>query len=121
MPVVAFSDNPDEIWKVRGWLFDQLFEDALSTFPANRDVAETFERARAISGLHLDSLDPILTRDIVQILTKVAKSILSKETSSGLLDKPYGDATTLSQYKDALENLLRILEKVPNKLLEQQN
>lgn len=110
MPVIAFSDKSEEIWKARGWVFEQLLEDTLSHSEPNPEMTSTLERSQAVGGLNLDLLDSKLASTIVKAFSQEITGLLAGDTHSGLMAKPYGDELALKQYKASLRELLRILD-----------
>lgn len=106
MAVISFSDQPDEIWCVAGWAFRQILDDVLSQHPEDREMAATFEEAKAYKGLSLRLLEPEMAKKLANAIRKVAEGILSGAISSGLINQTYGNAATIEQYRLGLKQLL---------------
>jgi hypothetical protein len=109
MALIGFSDNPDEVWCVAGWVFRQVLDDVISQYPGDSDIADEFARSETYSGLSVDLLEPELAAKVTNALRQVATGILTGVIRSGIHDQPYGDATTVEQYQKALQKLLKIL------------
>lgn len=106
MALIAFSDRPEEIWSVAGWVFRQVLDDTLSQHQNDPEMAEEFAHAQTNSGLGVDLLEPEFAARVTNAIKLVATSILSGAIRSGIHDQPYGDATTVEQYREALQELL---------------
>ena len=109
MGVIAFSDERGEIWCVAGWAFRQVLDDVISQCPDDSEMANAFALAKTQSGLHLDTLDTGLASRVTTTIRQVTTGILSGAIRSGILDQPYGDATTVEQYRVGLRELLETL------------
>jgi hypothetical protein len=107
--VIAFSSEPQDIWLKAGWAFRQVLDDVSTQHPDDSEMAEEFESAKALSGLHIDMLDPDLATRVTKAIRSVVEGILSGTIRSGIHDKIYGDARTIAQYKEALRELLNML------------
>lgn len=107
MAIISFSDKPEQTWCVAGWAFRQILADVLSQNKSDEEMAREFEHATAISGLPIYLLDKNLADRITHSIKKVASAILSGDVNSGIVEQPYGDATTVQQYLESLEELLR--------------
>jgi len=106
MAVIGFSDKPEEIWCVAGWAFRQVLDDVISQYPEDSEMADEFIRSKALSGLNVDSLQPDLATRIINAIKEAVTGILSGEIRSGIHDQPYGDARTVEQYREGLQQLL---------------
>jgi hypothetical protein len=109
MAVIGFSDKPEEIWCVAGWVFRQVLDDVISQYPEDLVMASEFVLAKTQSGLHVDSLEPELAARVASAIRKVATGVLSGAIRSGIHDQPYGDARTVEQYRKGLHQLLEAL------------
>jgi hypothetical protein len=47
---IAFSTKPEKSWVVAGWAFRQILDDTIRQYPADYEIAQEFEQAKAISG-----------------------------------------------------------------------
>lgn len=106
MAVIGFSDRPEEIWCVAGWAFRQVLDDVVSQYPEDTEMADKFEQSKTHSGLSVDLLEPELAARVTNAIRNVATGILSGAIRSGIHDQPYGDASTVEQYREALQELL---------------
>ncbi|HEY9284988.1 MAG TPA: hypothetical protein VIP46_16155 [Pyrinomonadaceae bacterium] len=109
MVVIGFSDQPEGIWCVAGWVFRLLRGDVITQYPEDKEMADAFASAEIFSGLHVDSLTPELAVRVADALRQVTSGILSGAIRSGIRDLPFGDATAEEQYQQALRELLNIL------------
>jgi len=109
MAVISFSKKPEEIWGVAGWAFRQILEDVLAHFPQDSEMRASFEFPLESSGLGLYELPPELASRITKAIQHVASGILDGTIRSGIVDKPYGTAETIEQYKSALRRLLKAI------------
>jgi hypothetical protein len=112
MAVISFSDKPEQTWCVAGWAFRQVLNDVLSEFPDDAEMAEAFERADALSGLHIDGLEPQLAARITHAITHVVQGILSGTIQSGIHRQDYSGGNTVPEYRKGLQQLL---DAIPNK------
>jgi hypothetical protein len=112
MGVISFSDKPENIWCVAGWAFRQVLEDVASCHPRDSEMAKEFFVAETQSGLHIDLLDSPLSARVTNAIRRVAEGILSGEIRSGILDKSYGDAETVEQYREGLRQLLEVIPQI---------
>jgi|GEM_PF-3080868 len=106
MAVIGFSDKPEEIWCVAGWAFRQVLDDVISQYPEDSEMADAFARSKTYSGLNVDSLEPELAAKVTNAIWQVATGILSGAIRSGIYDQTYGDARTVEQYREGLQQLL---------------
>lgn len=106
MAVIGFSDKPEEIWCVAGWAFRQVLDDVISQYPEDSEMADEFAQSKTYSGLSVDLLEPELAAKVTSAIKQVAIGILSGAIRSGIHDKPYGDARTVEQYREGLQQLL---------------
>jgi hypothetical protein len=111
MAVIGFSDKPEEIWCVAGWAFRQVLHDVISQYPEDSEMAYEFTLAEANSGLSVDLLESELKTRVTNAIRQVALGILSGVIQSGIHDQPYGDATTVEQYREGLRQLLEVIPK----------
>jgi hypothetical protein len=104
--VIGFSEKSEEVWFIAGWAFRQVLDDVISQYPEDSEMAAEFAKAKALSGLHVDSLEPEFAARIASAIRQVATGILSGTIQSGIHDQPYGDAMTVKQYREGLRQLL---------------
>jgi hypothetical protein len=98
MGAIAFSKKPEENWVVAGWALRQILDDVASHYPQDSEIAEEFERAKAIKGLMVYLLPPSLAIRVTAAIREVATGILSGTIRSEIADKLYGDERTVRQY-----------------------
>src|SRR6266545_2903499 len=116
MAVIAFSDNLDEIWYRPGWAFRQVLDDVISQYPDDSEMADAFDLAKNYKALSIKLMEPEFAARITIAIWQVATGILSGAIRSGIHDQPYGDATTVEQYRDGLRELL---EAFPDTWIEE--
>jgi hypothetical protein len=109
MAVIGFSDKPEEIWCVAGWAFRQVLDDVISQYPDDSEMADAFAQSKTYSGLSVDLLEPKLAARVTTAIRQVATGILSGAIRSGIHDQPYGDAETVEQYREGLQQLLEAI------------
>jgi hypothetical protein len=103
---IAFSTKPEACWTVAGWAIRQILDDVTSQYPQDSEMAEEFEAAKAIDGLMVYLLHPDLAARVTNAIRGVATGVVSGTIRSGIHDQYYGDARTVEQYRDALQELL---------------
>src|SRR5262245_8396525 len=113
--VIAFSDDPQQVWLVAGWAFRQVRDDVLSRYPQDSEMAQAFAKGEAINGLLVDKLEPDLAARITRAIRRVVTDILSGAIRSGIHDQPYGDSYTVEQYCEGLRELLRTIPPIKEK------
>ena len=113
MAVIGFSDKPEEIWCVAGWAFRQVLDDVISQYPEDKEMANEFALSKTQSGLNIDLLEPEFAARVTGAIREVVTGILSGAIRSGIHDQPYGDARTIEQYREGLQQLL---EAIPVRL-----
>ncbi len=110
MAVISFSENkPEETWCVAGWAFRQVLDDVISQHPEDSEMAEKFDQAKDYKGLIVYMLEPEFAARITNAIRQVATGILSGAIRSGIHDQPYGDAETVEQYREGLQELLEAI------------
>lgn len=109
MAVIGFSDKPEEVWCVAGWAFRQVLDDVISQYPGDIEMADEFAQSKTYSGLSVDLLEPELAARATNAIRQVATGILSGAIRSGIHDQPYGDAMTVEQYREGLQELLEAI------------
>lgn len=114
MAVIAFSDRPEEIWIVAGWVFRQVLDDTFSEHQKDAEMAEEFAYAKTHSGFNVDLLEPESAARVTNAIKLVITGILSGAIRSGIHDQPYGDAETVEQYRRALRDLLNRFPRADN-------
>lgn len=111
MAVISISDQPDDIWKVAGWVFRQVLDDVVAHYPADVEMSEKFEQSKALRGLILELLPPEFAARIAKAILEVTTGIISGTVRSGIVDQPYGDDQTIQQYREALKELADIARR----------
>ncbi len=112
MAVIGFSDKPEEIWCVAGWAFRQVLDDVISQYPGDSEMADEIAQSKAYSGLSVDLLEPELAARITSAIMRVTTDVLSGAIRSGIHDQPYGDAKTVEQYREGLQQLLEAIPRL---------
>ena len=111
MATIAWSDDPDEIWQVAGWVFRQVLDDIMAQYPDDLEMAAELTDVRDIKGLNIDLLNPELAARVTNAIWDVVTGILSGSVQSGIVDQPYGDSMTIAQYRSALRDLKRAIPR----------
>jgi hypothetical protein len=110
MAVISFSENkPEETWCVAGWAFRQVLDDIISQHPSDLKMAEKFDQSKTHGGLIIYLLEPEFAARITNAIRHVATGILSGAIPSGIVNQPYGDAKTIEQYREGLQQLLEAI------------
>jgi hypothetical protein len=65
--------------------------------------------ARDLKYLFIDSFNDDLAKRLANAIRNTASGILSGEIRSGLVEKPYGDANSISEYRGALKELVAVV------------
>jgi hypothetical protein len=113
MGAIAFSKNSEDSWVVAGWAFRQVLDDVASHCPTDAEVIAEFTEAKAISGLIVYELRPELARRVTSCIRQVVAGILSGSLKSGIHDQPYSTANRMEEYRDSLQQLLKIIPAAP--------
>jgi len=50
MGSIAFSEEPQHIWAMAGWVLRQVLDDAASQCPEDSEMAEEFDATKAMGG-----------------------------------------------------------------------
>jgi hypothetical protein len=111
MAVISISDQPDDIWKVAGWVFRQLLDDVVAHYPEDVEMAEKFKQSKALRGLILELLPREFAARITNAILKVTTGILSGTVRSGIVDQSYGDDQTIQQYRESIKELAGIVRR----------
>lgn len=104
--IISFSDKSEEKWFIAGWGFRQVLSDVISQYPEDSEMVDEFTMAEAVGGLSIESMEPKLAARVTSAIWQVATGILSGTIRSGIHDQPYGDASTIEQYREGLQELL---------------
>jgi len=111
MAVIGFSDRPEDIWCVAGWAFRQVLDDTIARHPEDSELAREFEVAKALSGLHIDSLKPDIAVRVTNAISHTVTEILSGAFRSGIYEQSYSDAQSIEGYRNAVQELLKIFNR----------
>lgn len=110
MAVIGWHNKPDS-WVVAGWAFRQVLEDVRSQRPTDPEMISELELARDLKYLFIDDFSPDLAKRLADAIRDTATGILSGTIRSGLLDKSYGDANAIAEYRRALPELIAIVSE----------
>jgi hypothetical protein len=77
MGAIAFSRKPEHIVVYAGWVLRQVMDDTVSQHPADSEMVEEFESAKAIDGLMVYLLPPELGTRIIDAIRKTTAGILA--------------------------------------------
>lgn len=108
MALIGWRDKTDN-WVVAGWAFRQVLEDVRSQCRTDAEMISELELARELKYLFIDSFSPDLAKRLANAIRDTAEGILSGAIRSGLLDKPYGDANAIAEYRSTLPELIAIV------------
>jgi hypothetical protein len=109
MAAIAFSKQPQEGWVVAGWVLRQVLDDVASQHPDDLEMVTEFALAKESSGISVYSLEPRFAHRITSAIKETVTGILAGTVRSGIQDQPFGDARTLQQYRETLQELLQII------------
>ena len=109
MASIAFSKHPQGSWVVAGWILRQVLDDVASQHPDDLEMLAEFAYAKESSGISVYSLEPRLAARITSAIRETVTGILAGTVQSGIQDQPFGDARTLQQYCEALQELQQII------------
>jgi hypothetical protein len=110
MALIGWQHKPDS-WVVAGWAFRQVLEDVRSQCPTDAEMISELELAKDLKYLFIDGFSPDLAKRLAHTIRNTAEGILSGAIRSGLLDKSYGDANALAEYRSALPELIAIVSE----------
>ena len=108
MAVIGWHNKPDS-WVVAGWAFRQVLEDVRSQCPTDAEMVSELELARDLKYLFIDSFSGDLAKRLANSIRETASGILSGQIRSGLIDKPFGDANSIAEYRSALRELVAVV------------
>lgn len=86
-----------------------MLDDVVSQYPDDAEMADKFEQSKTYSGLILYMLPPEFAARTTNAIRQVATGILRGAIRSGIHDQPYGDAMTVEQYREGLQELLEAM------------
>ncbi len=109
--LIAFSDKPEEIWLMAGWVFRQVLEDVASQQSADNEMLEKFEVAKATGGLHVRTMQAQLRVRTTNAIKETVSDILGGKRLSAIRHKRYGDQRTIDQYHSALQELMETIHR----------
>jgi hypothetical protein len=110
MAVIGWQNERDG-WVVAGWAFRQILEDVRSQCPTDSDMVSELERAKDLKYLFIDSFNEELAKRLANAIRDTASGIQSGKIRSGLLDKPYGTATSIAEYRNSLQELVAVVSR----------
>lgn len=110
MALIGWQNTTDS-WVVAGWAFRQVLEDVRSQRSTDAEMISQLELARDLKYLFIDSFSRDLAKRLADAIRETAAGILSGSVRSGLLDKPYGDANAITEYRSALPELIAVVSK----------
>lgn len=109
MGAIAFSKKPEESWVVAGWAFRQILDDVAAQYPNDAEMIKELNDAKALGGLMVYFLPPDIAARVLDAIKHVVSGILSGTIKTGLGSHPYGDKSTLQEYKVGLQQLLGVI------------
>jgi len=108
LATIAWSDDPDEIWQVAGWVFRLVLDDIMAQYPDDLEMVAELADLRDIKGLSIDLLEPELAARVTEAIWDVATGILSGSVRSISVNS---DSMTIAQYRSALRDLKRAIPR----------
>ena len=115
MAVIGWHNEPDS-WVVAGWAFRQILEDVLSQRSTDPEMISELERARDLKYLFIDSFNGELANRLADAIRDTASGIHSGKIRSGLLDKPYGTANAIAEYRNSMQELVAVISRTPGRV-----
>jgi hypothetical protein len=112
MAVISWHNERDG-WVVAGWAFRQLLEDVRSECPTDPEIVSELERARDLKYRFIDSFNGELAKRLADAIRDTASGIPSGRIRSGLLDKPYGTANAIAEYRNSMQELVAVISRTP--------
>lgn len=109
MAVIAFSKDPNEGLVYAGWVIRQVLDDTLAQNPNDAEMAAAFALAKESFGIVVYALQPDLAARVTKAMRDTATGILEGTIRSGILDKGWGDARTVEQYRGVLAEVLKAI------------
>jgi hypothetical protein len=109
MGAIAFSKETEHIWAKAGWALRQVLDDTVSQYPEDSEMAQEFGHAKDMDGLMVYLLPADLAARVTNAIRGVATGILSGDIRSGVAERHHGDARTIAQYREALQELLEAI------------
>ena len=106
MAVITFPD--EQVWLAARWAFRQLLEDVRDRLPDDREVAEEFERATALDGLHLGEIEPSVAERVSRELRQFTVGFLRGSQRSKVAER-YPDAESQEMYRSGVAQLAKLL------------
>jgi hypothetical protein len=112
MGVIGWHNERDS-WVVAGWAFRQVLEDVRSQSPTDPEMVSALERAEDLKYVFIDSFNGELAKRLADAIRDTAPGIQSGKIRSGLLDKPYGTANAIAEYRNSMQELVAIVSRTP--------
>lgn len=109
--VIAIADSPDSIWLKANWVYFRLLADTSATAANDADVVKEIENARVFQCLSLDKLETGIANRIVAALKAVALATVNDDPLPGLRWKEGLDDNSTGMYREAVRELLELLER----------
>jgi hypothetical protein len=109
MGVIAFKDSPDCTWHVANWAFFQLVDDVCLHYKSDVELVEALQNSKLYYGLSLDLIEPSVAEQLKGAIARVSNGIIEGELESSITSKPFADTATVTQYKESLRELLKIV------------
>jgi hypothetical protein len=109
MGAIAFSKEPEHCVVYAGWVLRQIMDDTASQHPEDSEMAAAFEGGKAIDGLMVYLFPAELAARVTNAIKKMAIGVLSGTIHSGIAERHHGDERTVTQYREALQELLEAI------------
>lgn len=115
MAVIGWHNECDS-WVVAGWAFRQVLEDIVRSSPTDPEMVSELERAKDLKFLFIDTFRGELAKRLADAIGDTASGIQSGKIRSGLLDKPYGTASAIAEYRNSMQELVAIVSRTPGRV-----
>jgi hypothetical protein len=110
MIIIKFQDGTD--WFKANWIFRQLAADTITAFPNDSALKQTLEKAQALGGLFLESVEADAAAAVVRALAKVAEDTVAGRIPGWKKTKPE-DEEGQELYLKSVAELLDLINKQP--------
>ena len=108
MVIITLRNGDD--WYKANWVFRQLAEDVVETYPQDVELKFLMEQAEAVGGLSLDSMEEDRASKTLQAIRKVAEETI-KGRIPGWKRKRPDDEAGQRMYLKSLAELLELIGK----------
>jgi hypothetical protein len=108
MILIHFPDGTE--WFKANWVFRQVLEDVVKTFPDDAELKSALEQAAALGGLFLDSTDLVSAARILRCIRTVTERTVGGQLQGWAGTRPT-DTDGQHLYLEAISELLAAVDK----------